>query len=83
MHFIVSVENPGRGSYLLGFINADDKRGAQQIVLQKLVSAGIPIHKIGQQVSDFSTLHIGLSTISIVPLDEFDGKKALSLVALL
>lgn len=83
MHFAVTIESPGRGSYLLGSIESENRKDAQQAVVKKLVSAGIPIHKIGQQVTDFSTLHIGLNTISIVPVDEFDDKKAVALVALL
>ncbi len=83
MHFIVSIENPGRGSYSLGLVESENRKEAQQAVVQKLVTAGIPIHKIGQQVTDFSELRIGLNTISIVPLNEFDDKKAHILAALL
>ncbi len=74
MIFIVSIETPGRGSYILGHINTSNKKIAQQEVFEKLVESGIPKHKIGLQVTDNSTIHVGLHVISIIPLPEFDGK---------
>lgn len=83
MNFLVSIETPGQGSYVLGYVRANTRETAQDDVFEKLVSAGLPAHKIGKQVSDKSTLHIGLHTISITPLKEFDTKIAQATTTLL
>lgn len=83
MNFLVSIETPGRGSYVVGVVSAATKEDAQDHVFERLVSAGIPSRKIGKQVVDKSSLHIGLSTISVVPIKEFDSTVAQVVVALL
>jgi hypothetical protein len=82
MIFLVEITTPGLGELLLGSICVASWQAAQQNVINKLVEAGVPIHKIAQDASA-PTLQVGTSTINIVPIYEFDGKKASTLVALL
>lgn len=91
MTFLVSLETPTRGSYVLGWIELADfelkekevKRKAQQEVFEMLVSAGFDRDKIGIQVSDYTSLEIGIHRVLIIPIKEFDGATASTLAALL
>jgi len=83
MLFLVDLQTPTRGAYTLGFIDALDKKTAQQKIFNGLVAGGMPQEKIGLQVTDHSTLHIGLHTISIVRITELSTAKFSALVALL
>ncbi len=90
MTFLIGLETPSRGSYTLGFIKADDgetlkktRQSAQNKVVEALVAAGFPREKIGIQVTDNSSLEIGLHRVVIVPIKEFDSQTASALAALL
>jgi hypothetical protein len=81
--YIVSIKSAGRGSYILGHVVSESKEGAQKIVFELLVESGVPEHRIGQQVTDNTTLHIGTHEISITPLAELTLARAAALVALM
>jgi hypothetical protein len=90
MIFLVSLETLTRGSYTLGFVEVKEKetvkktkQTAQMAIVEKLASAGFPKDKIGIQVTDNTSLQIGIHTVLIVPINEFDGRMASTLTALL
>ena len=84
MIFLVNIETPTRGTYTLGFVSADDRRIAQKLVVEKLVTAGFPVGKIGQQVVDCSSLEIyDIHKVRVVPITEFTEAKAITLINLL
>lgn len=90
MTFLISIETQSRGSYVLGFLEVEDKVGrkngqkiAQQAVVENLVSVGFPKEKIGIQVTDNTSLEIGNHRVLIIPIQEFDNKSASYLAGLL
>lgn len=91
MTFLVSLETPTRGSYTLGFIEVphegmrekEVKKAAQQKIVEMLVSSGFDRDKIGIQVSDYTSLEIGIHRVLILPIKEFSGTAASTLAALL
>lgn len=83
MDYAVSLKSPGRGEYTFGTVSAKNKNEAQDEVADLLVEAGFPRDRIGKQVTDCSTLSIGIHTVCIVPIPEFDIDKAQIMVALL
>jgi hypothetical protein len=83
MTFLVGIESPARGSYTLGYLNAPDKQSAQNAVVTALVDIGFPMERIGIQVSDNSSLEIGLHRVIVVPIREFDSQMTSTLAALL
>ncbi len=83
MLFLVGVNTPVLGNRFIGFIEAESKPKAQRAVVEKLVATGVPIYKIAQEVTTYQTLEVYNSIISIVPIVEFDEKKAEALVALI
>ena len=84
--FLVGISSPLTGSHILGLIEVEEgkktRERAQKAVIEKLVAAGVPPHTIGVQVTDYSTLEIGLNTITIVPVADFgyDTAAALSVI---
>lgn len=91
MIFIVSVETGARGSYTIGHISVSEegkkeleiRQLAQKKVVEMLVSAGFSRSKIGIQVTDYTTLEVGLHRVSIITIPEFDSSKASILATLL
>ena len=83
MNFLVSIETAGKGSYTLGTIAASSQKEAQDIVAEKIISAGIPQHKVSKQVSDRTTIHVGTNTVVIVPVSEFSEKQAIIIATLI
>ncbi len=83
MTFLVSVEFPGKGSFILGYMQALDQKSAQREMAEKLVSADYPRQKIGIQVVDSTVLEIGINKIHITPIQELDMPKILALAAFL
>jgi hypothetical protein len=83
MRFLVSLETSTRGEYTLGHLDADSKKSAQEKIVKKLKDVGFPIEKIGVQVTDNTTLEIGVHRINIVPIGEFNTGKAITLATLL
>jgi hypothetical protein len=81
--FLVSLVNPVRGSYFLGYIDSQNIREAQSILVQKLVKSGIPLHKISQEVAGHSLVSIGPSIFNIVPFNNIKELETLNLAALL
>lgn len=91
MTFLVSLETPTRGSYTLGHLEVpheglrskDVQKAAQRMVVEALVSAGFDRSKIGLQVTDCTSLEIGVHRVNVVPIKEFNAAAASVLVALL
>lgn len=91
MTFLISLETPTRGSYTLGFLEVSRgelkerelRAAAQRQAVDMLVSAGFDRSKIGIQVSDHSSLEIGVHRVSIIPIKGFDAAAASALAALL
>jgi len=91
MTFLVSLETPTRGSYTLGFLEVpheelkekEVRKAAQRKAVEMLVSSGFDHDKIGIQVTDYTSLEIGIHRVLIIPIKEFDGATALTLAALL
>ena len=90
MTFLVSVETQGRGSYVLGFINIEEKQtpkktrqSAQNVIVEALVTAGFPKEQIGIQVTDNTSLEINNHRVLIAPVQEFNNGSALCLAELL
>ena len=91
MTFLVSLNAPAHGSYLLGHVEIDHqnlcskeiRRQAQRKVVDMLVEAGFERDRIGLQVIDYTSLEIGIFQVHIVPIKEFDGTAALTLAALI
>lgn len=91
MKFLVSIDTPTRGSYTLGLLEIQHeglrekevKKAAQRKVCEMLVSAGLDRDKISIQVSDYTSLEIGIHSIKIIPIKEFDGTAASTLATLL
>ena len=81
MTYLVSLETSGRGFQILGRLEAENQAAAQNAVVEMLVTAGTERHRIGKQVSDKTTIHIGINTVVIVLLTEFNQKKADALTA--
>lgn len=91
MTFLVSVETPTRGSYVLGWVELSDfertekevRKRAQREVVELLVSQGFERDKISIQVTDYTLLEIGVHRVQIIQIKEFDGVAASTLAALL
>jgi len=91
MTFLVSIETPTRGSLILGYVevphegvsNKEVKKSAQRKVVELLVSAGLEQSKIGIQVTDYTSLEIGIHRVLIIPIKEFTNKTAVNLATLL
>ncbi|MFA7216690.1 MAG: hypothetical protein WC095_01760 [Candidatus Paceibacterota bacterium] len=91
MTFLVSIETPTRGSLTLGYVeiphegvsNKELKKSAQRKVIELLTSAGFELSKISIQVSDYTSLEIGIHRVLIIPIKEFNNKTAVTLATLL
>ncbi len=91
MKFLVSIDTPTRGSYNHGVLEVpheglkekEVRKIAQRQVVEMLVSTGFDRDKIGIQVSDHTSLEIGIHRILIIPIKEFDSTAASTLAALL
>jgi hypothetical protein len=91
MTFLVSLSALAHGSYLLGHLEIDHqnlsskeiRRQAQRKVADMLVEAGFERDKIGLQVTDYTSLEIGIFQVHVVPIKEFNGAAASTLAALL
>jgi hypothetical protein len=91
MTFLISLETPTRGYYTIGFLEVPHEelkekevmKAAQRKVVEMLVSSGFDRDKIGIQVSDYTSLEIGIHRVLIIPIKEFDGQAASTLAALL
>ncbi len=91
MIFLVSIETPTRGSLSLGYIeiphegvlNKELKKSAQRKVVELLTSAGFELKKISIQVTDYTSLEIGIHRILIIPIKEFTNRTAVTLATLL
>ena len=82
MLFLVNLSSP-KGSYVLGFIESEDIREAQSILVQKLVKLGIPLHSISQDVVGRSSVTVGTSTFDLFQIPKFEEIETFSLAALL
>lgn len=91
MTFLISLETPTRGSYVLGCLELSDfelkekevRKKAQQEVVELLVSQGFERDKISIQVTDYTSLEIGVHRVQIIFIKEFDGVAASTLSAIL
>lgn len=58
--FLVTLETPGIGDYVLGFIRKKDQKSAQRAVLKQLANIGIDTTRVwqeGDDLLDFSKSH--------------------------
>lgn len=83
MQYDIYLKSPGSGECKYGYLSAENKKEAQDKVADLLVEAGFPRHRIAKQVVDYSTISIGLHTITIVQSKEFNLNKAKIMVALI
>jgi len=91
MIFLVSIETPTRGSLILGYIeiphermtNKEVKKTAQRKVIELLTSADFELKKISIQVTDYTSLEIGIHRVLIIPIKEFTNRTAVTLATLL
>lgn len=91
MIFLVSIETPTCGSLILGYVEVPDegmtnkelKKSAQRKVVELLTSAGFELKKISIQVTDYTSLEIGIHRVLIIPIKEFNNKTAVTLATLL
>ena len=83
MTFIVSVTNPGRGSYILGHIDAENAKQARIMMVEKLVRLGVPLYRISQDVVSNTSVSVGPTVFNIVSIPKFDEIEQLNFTALL
>lgn len=66
--YTATLSNPGKGSFVLGYVEATSAEHAQEQVVAWLVQIGIEHHEAGRQVTDFSAVTVRGHTISLCPV---------------
>ncbi|MBL1434130.1 hypothetical protein COB87_000965 [Candidatus Wolfebacteria bacterium] len=67
MFFLIHLENFSLGKICVGHLEADTAKKAQRKVFN-FISRIVPKERIGMQVTDYSTVTVGPSTIYISPI---------------
>jgi len=75
MFFLIHLENFSLGKICIGHLEADTAEAAQRKVCN-FISRIVPKEKIGKQVTDYSTVTVGLSTIYISPIKNISENTA-------